>query len=229
LFQRRWKIFYNSLRKISHNYCFFIFVKEKNKAVLIRKAIYDFLFDNWGKIDERFTLKFKQNNYTRTPKKSYLNNLNSLKAKTILISLMRESLSEGEILLSKAEGIFPESKISILIHEDRKNYFLKHDIFSVDRTKVNRLYYALKILTSLKRKNYALGIAMKPHPLLLYACKNVFLFNEKGEIVSKKKYGFKQIIFLFTQIIIGEIGAVILLPFILFKGKKYNKLNKLYN
>jgi len=216
---KRCLIFYRSLRYHFRNYIFYVFQKKHMETKLMRKAFYDYLTNHWGKLsinDSYLKLDKK-----RLVKKGTYNQAGN--PKNILVSVLGTNPEDIPSLFNLITKHYSKSKITVLVHHDRAEYFNEYDTILVDRKKTHQLKYLLSMFLNIKWNDFDAAIAISPSPFL-YSVSQVILINKNGEILSEFKSGIKHLFTICLAIEIGEIAAHLLFPIMISKSLRYQNI-----
>lgn len=215
-FLKRSKIFYRTLRYLSRIRSFLLIHRKDYEARLIQQAFSDYLQNRWGKLSLQPPQEQKP-----IPASISSTNLQKLaNSEMVLVSTINISKDASNVLLETSEKLFPNSQITVLVHNDRVEYYKTYDRILVDRKKTGRVGYLLALYAMLKRKGFDTAVTMKPYPLL-NAAKSVIWLDEDGKIESQTKTGWGYFIRLCAAFLTGEIIALYLFPIMLMRSLKY--------
>ena len=221
----RFPLFYRALRGLLRNYIFYAFHKKREETELMRKAFLDFLNNNWGKLvmgnkTEKNILK------NPTQKKGLLP---TAPLKNILVSVIGSSFENCQKLLYKIKKVHPESYITLLIHDDRTEYFREFDHILVSRSKTQRVKYIWSKYFNIKRRNFDAAVTIHPHPFL-YAVDKIIYVDANGKSLTENRAGTLKLMVFGIAMVWGEIMAHMFLPLVILKSFQYKlKANKVFS
>jgi len=213
------KIFYRSLKSYLKNYFFLKSHHKKYEAELIYKALSDFMNNRWGK----FSLNNKMTGIME-PQPIKTPTRGKDDTKKILISSIRISFQECMNIIKSMNERYPDARITILVRNDRVNYYKQYDTHILNRIKMENLFYAIKDCIAIKRKKFDAIAYTSPTPFGFLG-KSSILCDKGGQILSKNYTSPLSLIKIFLLICFSELVTFIILPVLLYKSLKYKGLS----
>jgi len=215
-FFRRSSIFYNSLRYSIKAFFFLRKHYKKYEAGLMHQAFSDFIHNRWG--------KFAPVNVLHNPGHQVSEKADTYDdhCKKILISFNGLNAPQCRKIAESLNQHYPESDITVLVPNDRIEYFKNYRTYVLDRTKSHNLSYLIKLAVAIKRQKFD-AIASVTSTPIVYLGKRSILLNKEGEILSNTRHNPLSLIILPFWICYSELIALIILPLLLYKSLQYNK------
>ena len=215
-FFKRRNVFLNSLRFYLKTYYFFILNNKPYPALLIRAAMFDFLFNRWGRC--------RVLPYIALPGKEKIFSIkNKTKAK-ILVSLTGTGYENSVKMLNRISQLNPGTKIFILINSDRQNYFRNYEKIIIDGKLTGNIFYLGQIFKKLWKEQFDFVVTLIPTPFM-YSAGTFLLYDEKKNSFLIQKSGLICLFKLMAATLLGELSAFLLFPFFLDKSFKYKDGN----
>jgi GT2 family glycosyltransferase len=211
-------IFYRTIRNHLRNYIFYTIHKKYEETRLMRKAFLDFMNNNWGKIVLNGDTKSKTSQLAIQKQKLYTEKYYS----NIIFSAIGLTLAECKSILRSIKAKCPKSKTTVLVHDDRTEFFKDNNLIIFSKTRNRNLKYIWSTFLNVRRKNFDAAVAMHPHPFL-YATRRLIYVNSDGDVNSIQRSGIIYFLFFGLTMFLGEIIAHILFPFVIYKSLKYKK------
>jgi len=216
---RRASIFYQSLRYYLRVYLFLKISGKKEETFLMRKAVRDFMKNQWGIISCSNGLNKKNSYNSRSLLKSIPKPFFSYKK--IIISTVANSRDSIEKMIAFFEENAPKADIHILAKNDRTVFFKRHPIFLIDRSKMKNIVYIFSQFIRLKSGGFDAMACCTPSPFT-YATPTAIIFNDNGKIENVIKTDASSFLHLISIIVASELLSVGLLPLLLFKSITYD-------
>lgn len=210
-------IFYHSLRYFGRSVYFMKMTDQRHKALLINQALNDYLNGRWGKVGQ-ISQSFTDSNHNRCKEKS-------TSFQTILVSVLGTSQNEAQKMITTLQRSFPDSRITLLVSDDRCAYFNDFTVIQMNMKKTNDLLYLGSLFTRILLKRYD-AIALSTAAPFAYASRYYLKFNNENEYYSTHHSGAFPIMKLFFSVLQGELFALIKLPGIMLSSYKYKKTIK---
>jgi len=209
---QRLKIFYIYIRYLNVYLLTYAFNNNSHFAKFGFTAIYDFIFNNWGKCNLKNDGEDNMNEID-------LNEI-ILKGRKILILFDRYN-DDGISILNTVKDRIDEENIYALIDEDRidlyEDYF--HNIIKIDvnKRKTNFIYNIKQFIRILRLSiDYSFGSSAHPYA---FATKNYFVFSDNKFYESNIRiFSLYKLIF---ASLIGEIIALFLTPIVFLSSLRY--------
>ncbi len=210
----RLKIFHTFFR----NYCMFLIILLLNKkwdnVKFSTIAIYDFVFNNWGKCKLNKTEQ-------ETKEKINISEVNFQKKRVLVI--FDNYSDEGKNILEYIKKNTINTEIHALIDDDRKEIYeeIFDNIIVVDAQKRRKsLFYNFKIFLKILKLNFDFSVGSNANPFG-YATKEYFLYEDNE--FKKTNIGIFNLYKVAISVILGEMIALIATPIIFISSLKYKK------
>jgi GT2 family glycosyltransferase len=213
---QRTKIFYRTIHYLLLFRAFLLIHQNHYEAGLIRQALFDFIHNRWGKLSLSPPQEQRASSPPNQPGKLKYPN----QKVNLLVSVMNLSREAGNVLLKSSKRLFPESPVTIMVHNDRGEYYKGYQQILVDRKKTSRMSYLLALFLQVKKRGFDVAMAIKPYPLN-FAAKNVICVNNHGEIESQTQAGWGYLVRLIAAVLSAGITTLYLFPIILLRSLKY--------
>lgn len=212
---RLMKIYYNYIRYLGKGIIFLLLSGEKISFTMCIFALRDFYKGRWGNIKWLNKSNFTSHNWQQ----KNVENVQALLSEAKRILVIGLSATRDEILLLWDKLSLYVDKVTLLIQDDRRNIYndLFTNILIFRSLRMNFLLYNIKFFMRLFLSRYDVVIATTFSPFLNIS-KNRFLFKESKFIDVRKSTNF---FFILASILIGEVTAILLTPFLVLRGIKW--------
>jgi GT2 family glycosyltransferase len=219
-FAKRLKVFYRSLRYICRTYLFLKSHDKMHEAGLIYQALSDFINNRWGRLSIA-------NNTPPASKDQQATDRGQGKEQIKKILLSSNSLNTRECkrIIKSLQESYPGAETTLLVQDDRIDYFKEYRMLVFNREKIAHLFYAIRESIAIKRERFDAIAFTMPTPLI-YLGKNMISFNKDGTVLSQNPTPFFSITKLCVWIIHSELTTLIMLPVILYKSLGYHSRNR---
>lgn len=218
-FLKRCAIFYRSLRYFLRISFFLKAHNKKHMSKLMDSAFSDFVNNRWGKLgrisfDEK--LSGIGNQLLGRPSKGKGGAI-----KKILVPVSGgSSLEENDRLLELLNATYPNAEITVLVHNDRADYYEKYRTVELSREQMSNVVYVVRQFIRLGRRKYDAAAAVTPSPFI-YTAKWIIFADMAGRGLTQSRSRYMLLPLLFMAICCGEVAAHILFPIIMYKSLQY--------
>lgn len=210
---KRIPLFYKYLRRKCTSLVLLGFNGDPDLMALGFSGIFDFILGSWGKKDAPSGDR---------PLKSP----GALPDRAGKILILNDG-SRDEIYgaLNNLKTKYPEASFTILINEDRKDYFRDDfdNLIEIDTGRPYSLIYHAGIFLDLLKKNFTLSVSFKNASPLSYATKKSYVFDSGTGNFYETGNNLWNIWKPVLSTILGEIMSLVLLPFIYVSSLQYRK------
>ena len=210
---QRLKIFYIYLRTLTVYLLSNVFNNNSQLSKFGFSAIYDFIFNNWGKCELK--------SYENKLKEININDL-KLKGNKILIIFDRYN-NEGFTIMNNIKDKTDEKNIYALIDKDRNELQkgLFHNVVFIDFNKgKSSLMYNIKIFIKILKLNFDYSFGSSTYPYA-FATKKYFVYsNNKFYNSNISMFNLYKLI---SASLLGEIIAIFLTPIVFISSLRYKQ------
>lgn len=213
---KRWILFWGFLRRNLKTFLLGIFLKNHETYFIYKKACLDYFRGNFGKFAHHYLHVSNQNDLSI--------DFNAAREKNVLI-IPEDSIERAVNFISHMKRAYPSLKCSIVVPKDRCRLLESVDvenIYILNNRSKNLFLEHVKTFSKLFMKNFNASIILadKGFSPFSYVSSKSFKYTNQGVLV---KIGAKRgaIWQPLLATIVGEVGALCLLPMFLLKSFSY--------
>ncbi|MFC1489336.1 glycosyltransferase [Thermodesulfobacteriota bacterium] len=214
-FTKRALIFYRTLKDWVRTYVFFETHNRKYASKLMVTALKDYFNNRWGKF-----ISNHDDREMNTPGTNFTTINKGYNFKKILAPVSGASFQDIENMLEALKTTYPEAVITILVHNDRIDYYDNYRTSILEREKVKTLRYALNKFIQLRREKFDCVATITPSPFI-YTAKHTLFYHKTDDVITLHHTGFMSFAKLCAALCWGEIFAHLLFPILLLKSIQY--------